>query len=83
MFGINFYAPVRILLQHYSSQKELEEMDYYSPQKLLFFHWRYAKFLSYADAEEVEEGFIYILLERGIFLRCLEINFLPVDAQEQ
>ena len=43
----------------------------------------YAKFQSFADAEEVEEGFIYILLEREIFLRCLEINFLPVDAQEQ
>lgn len=43
----------------------------------------YAKFQSFADAEEAEEGFIYILLERGIYQRCLEINFLPVDAQEQ
>jgi|LakMenEpi03Aug12_release.lakeMendotaPanAssembly.Ray.scaffolds.fasta_scaffold192158_1 hypothetical protein len=58
-------------------------MDYYSPQKLLFFHWRYAKFLSFADAEEVEEGFIYTIPEQGTFKRYLEIDCLLVGAQEQ
>ncbi len=42
-----------------------------------------AQFRSFADAEEVEEDFIYILLEQETFQRYSEINFLLVDVQEQ